>query len=183
MSNDGILYKTLKKIHPKTKTPALATMLSGLLAAIMALIFNLHQLIDMMSIGTLLAYTIVAVCVLVLRYQDDGLIVAKEVNIGMPRIVKQLFNLNFTKQPDSLSSSISKIGIVVFSKSGKKNSRKKNFKLISVFINRYFIDHVLCIASETIINWTRKSSVSDSYNCNYCWNGSNCLGYCKAACF
>uniref|UniRef100_A0A336LKG1 CSON009942 protein n=1 Tax=Culicoides sonorensis TaxID=179676 RepID=A0A336LKG1_CULSO len=115
MANDGIIYKTLKRVHSKTQTPVLSTMLSGLLAAIMALMFNLNQLIDMMSIGTLLAYTIVAICVLVLRYQDDGIIIGKEVEIGTPRILKQIFNLNFIKRPDSLSSGISKLGIVAFS--------------------------------------------------------------------
>lgn len=53
MAQDGILFKVLKKIHPKRQTPIVATMLSGLFAAVMALIFDLHQLIDMMSIGTL----------------------------------------------------------------------------------------------------------------------------------
>lgn len=117
MASDGILYKFLRKISAKTQTPIVATLIAGTLAAIMALMFNLSQLIDMMSIGTLLAYTIVAACVLVLRYQEEGLpMMNVEVPVALPRVVKQLLNLNFIKRPDSLSTLISKVGIVVFSK-------------------------------------------------------------------
>ncbi|XP_022218233.2 cationic amino acid transporter 2 isoform X1 [Drosophila obscura] len=71
MSNDGLLFRFLGDISEKYKTPFKGTMLTGLLTGILAAVFNLSQLVNMMSIGTLLAYSMVASCVLMLRYEVD----------------------------------------------------------------------------------------------------------------
>ncbi|XP_011692137.1 PREDICTED: cationic amino acid transporter 3 isoform X1 [Wasmannia auropunctata] len=119
MASDGIIFKILSKVHPKTMTPVYGTVLSGLLIGLMTLIFNLHQLIDMMSIGTLLAYTIVAICVLILRYQKEensssiSAIPTSNYQFTLGNIFKELFNLQNQKEPTELSSKIANVGIAL----------------------------------------------------------------------
>ncbi|XP_035733325.1 cationic amino acid transporter 3-like [Vespa mandarinia] len=118
MASDGIIFMWLSKVHSKTMTPILGTILSGLLAGTMALFFNLHQLIDMMSIGTLLAYTVVAISVLILRYQKENDIMPEVTMNGYEftamNIFKQTFNLNNHKDPSHISSIVSKCSIASF---------------------------------------------------------------------
>ena len=71
MASDGLLFKSFASVNPRTEVPVVATVYPGILTAVISLLFDLNELVEMMSIGTLLAYTLVSLCVLILRYQPD----------------------------------------------------------------------------------------------------------------
>jgi len=69
MAQDGLLPKGFARVHPRFKTPYIPTILTGCVAAIVSGIFPINILGELVSIGTLLAFTIVCIGVLVLRYR------------------------------------------------------------------------------------------------------------------
>ncbi|CAF1335102.1 unnamed protein product [Adineta ricciae] len=73
MASDGLLFSLFSKISIKSHTPIYSTLIGGFLSALMALVFDLLTLVEMLSIGTLIAYTQVALAVLISRYEikDD----------------------------------------------------------------------------------------------------------------
>ncbi|MGI8619286.1 MAG: APC family permease, partial [Gemmatimonadaceae bacterium] len=73
MSRDGLLPPMFGKVHPKYRTPHITTMLTGAVAAVVAGIFPIGILGELVSIGTLLAFVIVSAGILVLRYREPNL--------------------------------------------------------------------------------------------------------------
>jgi basic amino acid/polyamine antiporter, APA family len=70
MARDGLLPAWASKIHPKYRTPHITTVVTGLVVAFGSLFMDENEIYDLTNIGTLSAFAIVAIGVLVLRYTD-----------------------------------------------------------------------------------------------------------------
>jgi APA family basic amino acid/polyamine antiporter len=67
MASDGLLWKSFAKVHPRFKTPYITTIVTGCFAALFAGLFPIGLLGELVSIGTLLAFVIVSVGIIILR--------------------------------------------------------------------------------------------------------------------
>jgi APA family basic amino acid/polyamine antiporter len=68
MADDGLLPPAMSRCHPRFKTPHVATAITGIGAALIAGVFPLDVLADLISIGILLAFAVVCIGVLVMRF-------------------------------------------------------------------------------------------------------------------
>jgi APA family basic amino acid/polyamine antiporter len=73
MSKDGLLPSVFSKVHPKFRTPYVSTLVTGSVAMVLAGILPISTLGELVSIGTLLAFVIVCLSILVLRRTSPGL--------------------------------------------------------------------------------------------------------------
>ena len=70
MSRDRLLPSAFSRVHPRFRTPAFATIVAGVLVAIPAGLFDVGTLAEMSNIGTLFAFVLVSIGVIVLRYKE-----------------------------------------------------------------------------------------------------------------
>ncbi|KAJ1409120.1 Cationic amino acid transporter, C-terminal [Sesbania bispinosa] len=68
MARDGLLPTFFSDIHKRSQIPLKSTIVTGVFAATLAFFMDVSQLAGMVSVGTLLAFTTVAVSVLIIRY-------------------------------------------------------------------------------------------------------------------
>ena len=121
MASDGLIYRFLGKVHPKTKCPVIATILSGFVAGAISALFDVKQLAEMLSIGVLLAYTLVAISVLLLRYSPAQNTESQTLSdpstdfypypLTVKDIIIRLFNTNNQQTPTLLTKKMS-IGLL-----------------------------------------------------------------------
>ncbi|OYU85590.1 MAG: amino acid permease [Flavobacterium sp. BFFFF2] len=73
MAKDGLLPAFFRTLHPTFKTPHKSTLLVGLIISLVAANFPISKVSEMCSMGTLLAFAMVCVAVMILRYKKPEL--------------------------------------------------------------------------------------------------------------
>lgn len=68
MAQDRLIFEFLGKVSDRFKTPVMGTLCAACLTGLFAALFDLPALVNMLSIGVLLAYTVVAISIIVLRF-------------------------------------------------------------------------------------------------------------------
>ncbi|XP_057980951.1 cationic amino acid transporter 9, chloroplastic-like [Malania oleifera] len=70
IGRDGLLPSIFAKVHPERHTPVHSQVWVGIIAGILAGLFNVHVLSHILSVGSLTGYSVVAACVVTLRWTD-----------------------------------------------------------------------------------------------------------------
>ncbi|XP_045868148.1 cationic amino acid transporter 3-like isoform X1 [Meles meles] len=71
MAKDGLLFPVLARFTYGTYGRIVSTLILGIITAIMVFFFGLTDLLDLRSVGTLVSYSLIAFCVLIVRYQIE----------------------------------------------------------------------------------------------------------------
>jgi APA family basic amino acid/polyamine antiporter len=72
MARDGFLPPVFARVHPRFRTPHVATILTGVFVGLVSAFANIDEMVDLTNIGTLFAFVLVCLGVTVLRFRDPA---------------------------------------------------------------------------------------------------------------
>ena len=72
MARDGLMPPFMARVHPRFRTPHVATILAGVFVAFFVAVASLDEMVDLTNIGTLFAFMLVCAGVVVLRVRDPS---------------------------------------------------------------------------------------------------------------
>jgi len=70
MARDGLLPPSFAKVHPRFRTPYVTTILTGVAVGVCAMFTSIDEMVDLTNIGTLFAFTLVCIGILILRARE-----------------------------------------------------------------------------------------------------------------
>ncbi|XP_060656596.1 cationic amino acid transporter 3 isoform X1 [Drosophila nasuta] len=128
MAQDGLLFRFLGKISPRFQVPVTGSIVAALFTALIAGLFDLAQLVSLLSIGTLLAYSVVAISITILRYMEyteseehthQGIsettsLTSRSERFTWSSLCTQLFNVHRIPEPNAISSRIVSVLTIIF---------------------------------------------------------------------
>jgi APA family basic amino acid/polyamine antiporter len=72
MARDGFLPPVFSRVHPRFGTPHVSTILTGVLVGVCSTFTNIDEMVDLTNIGTLFAFILVCIGIIIMRFKDPG---------------------------------------------------------------------------------------------------------------
>jgi APA family basic amino acid/polyamine antiporter len=127
MARDGLLPQSFARVHPVYRTPHVTTILTGVVVGVCAMFTSIDEMVDLTNIGTLFAFMLVCVGILVLRKREPererafrapwvpfvpvaGVLACAYLMLGLPRITWIRFGLWLS------------VGLVIYFAYGRRRS-------------------------------------------------------------
>lgn len=148
MAQDGLLFRFLGKVSPRFQVPVTGSIVAALFTALIAGLFDLAQLVNLLSIGTLLAYSVVAISITILRYMEycdaeeqssptaaiseTTSLTTRSARFTWSSMCTQLFNVHRVPEPNQLSTRIVGVLTTLFCRCTQRAGGGNSFTLISL---------------------------------------------------
>jgi APA family basic amino acid/polyamine antiporter len=72
IARDGLLPPVFAKIHPRFRTPHVTTILTGVIVGLFATVMSIDEMVDLTNIGTLFAFVLVCIGIIILRHKEPN---------------------------------------------------------------------------------------------------------------